>query len=179
MVPTYPYSVPLHIRQLSPSFNCYNPSFNCYNVCYLPNLRDDSNEGYTETDHRLPFIYLNSFSFPFQVIVLILLLTITPHMEIRLSRPCVEDRSRYIAECHLGKRLVMEKLCDVLRRTGVKELKCSIRLGVARFELEGRSVMLYQSGRVDIRRIQNTGEARDVLEQIISLVKDAFSDISS
>ncbi len=73
----------------------------------------------------------------------------------------------------------MEKLCDVLRNIGVKELKCSIRLGVARFELEGRSVMLYQSGRVDIRRIQNTDEARDILEQIISMVKDAFSDISS
>ncbi len=72
----------------------------------------------------------------------------------------------------------MEKLCDVLRNIGVKELKCSIRLGVARFELEGRSVMLYQSGRVDIRRIQNTDEARDILEQIISMVKDAFSDIS-
>jgi ArsR family metal-binding transcriptional regulator len=75
--------------------------------------------------------------------------------------------------------LVMEKLCDVLGSTGVAELKCSIRLGVARFELEGRSVMLYQSGRVDIRRIRNVGEAKDVLEQIISLVKDAFSDISS
>jgi ArsR family metal-binding transcriptional regulator len=99
-------------------------------------------------------------------------------MDIRLSRPCIEDPSRYIAECHLGKRLVMEKLCDVLRNIGVKELKCSIRLGVARFELEGRSVMLYQSGRVDIRRIQNTDEARDILEQIISMVKDAFSDIS-
>ncbi len=73
----------------------------------------------------------------------------------------------------------MEKLCDVLRNIGVKELKCSIRLGVARFELEGRSVMLYQSGRVDIRRIQNTDEARDILEQIISMVKDAFSDKSS
>lgn len=100
-------------------------------------------------------------------------------MEIRLSRPCVEDPSRYIAECHLGKRLVMEKLCEVLRRAGVVELKCSIRLGVARFELEGRSVMLYQSGRVDIRRIRNTGEAQVILEQIISLVKEAFSDISS
>lgn len=96
-----------------------------------------------------------------------------------MSRPCIEDPSRYIAECHLGKRLVMEKLCDVLRNIGVKELKCSIRLGVARFELEGRSVMLYQSGRVDIRRIQNTDEARDILEQIISMVKDAFSDKSS
>jgi ArsR family metal-binding transcriptional regulator len=108
-----------------------------------------------------------------------LLSTITPHMEIRLSRPCVEDPSRYIAECHLGKRLVMEKLCDVLRRKGARELKCSIRLGVARFELEGRSVMIYQSGRVDIRRIQNTGEAQNVLERIISLVRDAFSDTSS
>jgi|SRR3970040_1710192 len=100
-------------------------------------------------------------------------------MDIRLSRPCVEDPSRYIAECHLGKRLVMEKLCELLRNVGAKELKCSIKLGVARFELEGRSVMLYQSGRVDIRRIQNTDEARDVLDEIRAMVKDAFSDISS
>jgi len=100
-------------------------------------------------------------------------------MDIRLSRPCVEDPSRYIAECHLGKRLVMEKLCELLRNVGAKELKCSIKLGVARFLLEGRSVMLYQSGRVDIRRIQNTDEARDVLEEIRAMVKDAFSDISS
>ena len=100
-------------------------------------------------------------------------------MDIRLSRPCVEDPSRYIAECHLGKRLVMEKLCELLRNVGAKELKCSIKLGVARFELEGRSVMLYQSGRVDIRRIQNTDEARDVLDEIRAMVKDAFSDTSS
>lgn len=100
-------------------------------------------------------------------------------MDIRLSRPCIEDPTRYIAECHLGKKLIMEKLCDVLRLANVKELKCSIKLGVARFELEGRSVMLYQSGRVDIRRIQNTDEAEHVLEQIIALVKDALSDISS
>ena len=100
-------------------------------------------------------------------------------MDIRLSRPCVEDPSRYIAECHFGKRLVMEKLCELLRNVGAKELKCSIKLGVARFELEGRSVMLYQSGRVDIRRIQNTDEARDVLEEIRAMVKDAFSDTSS
>ncbi len=100
-------------------------------------------------------------------------------MEIRLSRPCIEDPTRYIAECHLGKRLVMEKLCEVLKRAGAKELKCSIKLGVARFELEGRSVMLYQSGRVDIRRISNVSEAQGVMGQITSMVKEAFSDISS
>ncbi len=100
-------------------------------------------------------------------------------MDIRLSRPCIDDPSRYIAECHLGKRLDMEKLCEVLRCAGAKELKCSIKLGVARFELEGRSVMLYQSGRVDIRKIRNTDEAQNVMEVVMSMVKDAFNDISS
>lgn len=100
-------------------------------------------------------------------------------MDIRLSRPCIEDPARYIAECHLGKKLVMEKLCELLRSKDVKELKCSVKLGVARFDFEGRSVMLYKSGRVDIRRIQDTGEAQGVLERIVSLVKEAFSDKSA
>ena len=73
----------------------------------------------------------------------------------------------------------MEKLCDILRRIGAKDLKCSINLGVARFELEEKSVMLYQSGRVDIRKIRNTKEARIFLKKIFSMVREALSDISS
>ena len=100
-------------------------------------------------------------------------------MDIRLSRPCVDDPTRYIAECHLGKRMVMEKLCEILRQIGAKDLKCSLNLGVARFELEEKSVMLYQSGRVDIRKIRNIEEARIFLEKIFSMVREALSDISS
>ncbi len=100
-------------------------------------------------------------------------------MDIRLSRPCVEDPTRYIAECNLGKGLVIEKLCKILQELGAKELKCSINLGVARFELEDKSVMLYRSGRVDIRRIRNNEEARIYLEKISFMVKDALIDISS
>ena len=100
-------------------------------------------------------------------------------MDIRLSRPCVDDPTRYIAECHFGKRVVIEKLCDILNDVGAKGLKCSVKLGVARFELEDRSVMIYSSGRVDIRKILNTDEARAVMEKITDLVKEALSDISS
>lgn len=75
--------------------------------------------------------------------------------------------------------MVMEKLCDILRQIGAKDLKCSLNLGVARFELEEKSVMLYQSGRVDIRKIRNTEEARIFLEKIFSMVREALSDISS
>ncbi len=100
-------------------------------------------------------------------------------MDIRLSRPCVEDPTRYIAECHLGKRVVMEKVCDILQKIGVKDLKCSMNLGVTRFELEGKNVMLYRSGRVDIRKIRNIEEARIFLDKIFSTVREALSDISS
>ncbi len=100
-------------------------------------------------------------------------------MDIRLSRPCVDDPTRYIAECHFGKRVTIEKLCDLLRSAGAKGLKCSVKLGVARFELEERSVMIYSSGRVDIRKIRNTEEARFVMGQITEMVKEAFNDKSS
>ena len=75
--------------------------------------------------------------------------------------------------------MVIEKLCDILNDVGAKGLKCSVKLGVARFELEDRSVMIYSSGRVDIRKILNTDEAIDVMEKITDLVKEALSDISS
>lgn len=73
----------------------------------------------------------------------------------------------------------MEKLCAILRSIGAKELRCSVKLGVARFELEGRSVMIYQSGRVDIRRISSADEARKIMMHITYMVKDALIDTSS
>ena len=100
-------------------------------------------------------------------------------MDIRLSRPCVDDPTRYIAECHLGKRVLIETLCDILSSVGAKGLKCSVKLGVARFELDERSVMIYGSGRVDIRKIRNTDEARAIMGEITDMVKEALSDISS
>ena len=100
-------------------------------------------------------------------------------MDIRLSRPCIEDPTRYIAECHLGKKVDIGKLSDILRNIGAKELKSSIKLGVARFELEGRSLMIYQSGRIDIRKIQNTDEVKEIMGKIFSIIEDALIDISS
>jgi ArsR family metal-binding transcriptional regulator len=100
-------------------------------------------------------------------------------MDVRLSRPCVEDPTRYIAECNLGRKVAMEKLCEFLRNREAKDLKCSVKLGVARFEMEGRSVMIYQSGRVDIRRITSTDEARDVMDRIMDMIEEALSDKSA
>ncbi len=98
---------------------------------------------------------------------------------IRILRPCVNDPTRYMAECHFGKRVAIERLCEILRSTGAKGLKCSVKLGVARFELDERSVMIYGSGRMDIRKIRNIDEGRVVMGQIIDMIKEALTDISS
>lgn len=100
-------------------------------------------------------------------------------MDILLSRPCIEDPSLYIAECHLGKKVDIEKVCGFLRDVGAFDLKCSVKLGVVRFLLEGRSVMIYRSGRVDIRKIKSTGEAEIVMKKIMGTIKDSLIDISS
>ncbi|MCE8423480.1 MAG: hypothetical protein J5U19_07570 [Candidatus Methanoperedens sp.] len=99
-------------------------------------------------------------------------------MEIRLSRPCIEDPLLYIAECNLEKKVDIEKLCTMLREIGAIDLKCSVKLGVARFLLEGRSVMIYKSGRMDIRKIRNTGEAETIMKKILETVKESLIDIS-
>jgi ArsR family metal-binding transcriptional regulator len=66
-----------------------------------------------------------------------------------------------------------------LHSVGAKGLKCSLKLGVARFELDERSVMIYGSGRMDIRKIRNTDEAKAMIGKITDMVKEALSDISS
>ncbi len=45
--------------------------------------------------------------------------------------------------------------------------------------MEGRSVMIYQSGRVDIRRIRTTDEARGVMDRLMKMVIGALNDTSA
>jgi len=99
-------------------------------------------------------------------------------MDIRLSRPALTTDSFY-SRMPFRKAGRHGQVVRYLKGVGAKGLKCSVKLGVARFELEDRSVMIYSSGRVDIRKILNTDEARAVMEKITDLVKEALSDISS
>ncbi len=97
-------------------------------------------------------------------------------MEIKLARPCLEDPGRYIAESNIGYRISMEKACSFLSGAGtcISNLKCSIRLGVIRFELDDRSIMIYRNGRMDIRRVSTVDEAGKIVKQVIRLIQPAL-----
>jgi len=95
-------------------------------------------------------------------------------MDIRLARPCVDDPTRYIAESRFQHGFDMKALCAHLRKCAMSDLKCSESLGVARFELDDKQVMLYRNGRVDIRRTIDVDDARQFLKKLETIVTCAF-----
>ena len=99
---------------------------------------------------------------------------------IQLARPCVDEPGKYIAESQYPSGFMMDVLCSILQNKlqegEIFELKCSERLGVARFDLGGKTILLYRNGRVDMRRTANVADARLVMEKIEKMVKEAFID---
>lgn len=102
--------------------------------------------------------------------------------EIKLARPCVDDPGKYIAESQYSKGFSMERLCETLNvkldQGNISELKCSAKLGVARFDLEEKTVMLYRNGRIDIRRTKDIEDAKILIKKIEDMVAKAFTDTS-
>ena len=100
--------------------------------------------------------------------------------EIQLARPCVDEPGKYIAESQYSNSFLMDALCSILQtnleKGNIFELKCSERLGVARFEMDGKTILLYRIGRIDIRKTTDIANAGIVMEKIENMVKSAFND---
>lgn len=95
--------------------------------------------------------------------------------KIHLARPCIEDPRLFIAESSFGRGIDMEMACSILKELGVKEMRCSSRLGVARFRLDDRQVMIYRNGRIDVRRVLNVDDAAIAIDQVESMLENAFN----
>lgn len=95
-----------------------------------------------------------------------------PMYEIDLVRPCADHPDRYIAEARLPSKIDFERVDRVLQ--GLPDLKFSGRLGVAKFTLDGREVIVYRSGRVDLREIRSVEDARGVMQRLEGLLQGCF-----
>jgi ArsR family metal-binding transcriptional regulator len=98
--------------------------------------------------------------------------------EIVITRPCTDAPGRFIAESSFGRRFAMGRLCALAKAIdgakGFSDLKCSESLGVAKFDYRGRTLILYKSGRIDLRRIVDADDALAVMHDIEERLKDAF-----
>ncbi len=92
--------------------------------------------------------------------------------DIVITKPCTDAPGRYIAESTFGRKFNMEKLCALVKP--IDGAKCSVSLGVAKFDYKERTLILYRSGRVDLRKIMDAGDAQTLMAELQALLSGAF-----
>lgn len=92
--------------------------------------------------------------------------------EIVITRPCVDSPGRFIAESAFGRKFNMDRLCERIR--SIAGAKCSESLGVAKFDYRDKTLILYRSGRVDLRKIENADDARMAMQDLEAMLGEAF-----
>ena len=55
-------------------------------------------------------------------------------------------------------------------------MRCSTKLGVARFRLDNWQVMIYKNGHIDIRRVKDIDEAANAIKMVGIILRDGFTD---
>ncbi|OPY27379.1 MAG: hypothetical protein A4E28_02044 [Methanocella sp. PtaU1.Bin125] len=97
-----------------------------------------------------------------------------PGYSIVITRPCTDAPDRYIAESSFGRRLDMAKACGLARH--IPGARCSESLGVAKFDYGEQTVILYQSGRVDLRKIRDESDALAAMAGLERMFAGAFAE---
>jgi ArsR family metal-binding transcriptional regulator len=89
-----------------------------------------------------------------------------------ITRPCVDTPNRFIAESSFGRMLNMPAICTAVRE--IPGAKCSESLGVAKFDYKDWTIILYRSGRVDLRKIRDEADVRTAMSELERMLAGAF-----
>jgi ArsR family metal-binding transcriptional regulator len=89
-----------------------------------------------------------------------------------ITRPCTDAPGTFIAESSFGKAVTMESLCGLMK--GIEGSKCSESLGIAKFDMDGKTFIVYRSGRVDMRKIKNEQDAHDTMSKLDTMLEKVF-----
>lgn len=96
----------------------------------------------------------------------------TSDYQIAITRPCKDAPGKFTAESSYGRQLDMAAVCALVK--GYPEAKCSESLGVTKFEYGEHSIILYRSGRIDLRRVRDAEHARRIMEELEGIIREAF-----
>lgn len=80
--------------------------------------------------------------------------------EERYIKPCTSERGRVMLETRVG-GFDKQIMCGILEL--LKETKCSEKLGVAKIEHDGKTIIVNHNGRISIRKAKNRGDALNSL----------------
>lgn len=92
-------------------------------------------------------------------------------------QPCVAERGKLMADIELtddldSKFFDSSALCSVLEAAapGFSALRCSPRLGVAKFTWKGREISVFRNGKLKVQRCLDRADVERVAARVIRLV---------
>ena len=94
--------------------------------------------------------------------------------DIVITRPCTDVPGRFIAESTFGRKFEMGKLCALVK--AIEGAKCSESLGVARLDYKDKTLILYKSGRIDLRKVADEADAMAAMAELESMLASAFEN---
>jgi pyridinium-3,5-biscarboxylic acid mononucleotide sulfurtransferase len=86
-----------------------------------------------------------------------------------IYKPCKDDKNRIMFETELPYLLDLEKSCEGLKQLG--KVKCSLDMGVAIMEAEGKNVTLFSKGKIVARGVKDRDDADNFLSRVLPLIR--------
>ena len=89
--------------------------------------------------------------------------------ELVVYKPCKDEKNKIMFETELPYTINIEKTCQELKNLG--EVKCSVEMGIAMLETNGRNVTVFKNGKVVARRVTDTEDAENLLVEVLPNIR--------
>lgn len=86
-----------------------------------------------------------------------------------IYKPCKDEADKIMFETELPYEVNIQETCHKFEKLG--EVKCSIQMGVAMMELEGRNITIFRKGKIVARRVKDRDDARELLVEVLPLIR--------
>jgi uncharacterized protein len=84
-------------------------------------------------------------------------------------KPCKDEKHKIMFETELPYAINIEETCKVLENLG--DIKCSIDMGIIMFEIQGRNVTIFKTGKIVARRVVDKEDAENLLFEVLPHIR--------
>lgn len=89
--------------------------------------------------------------------------------ELLIYKPCKDEKNKIMFETELPYTINIEKTCKKLENLG--EVKCSVEMGIALLETQGRNITIFKTGKIVARRVNDKEDAENLLKQVLPVIR--------
>jgi pyridinium-3,5-biscarboxylic acid mononucleotide sulfurtransferase len=84
-------------------------------------------------------------------------------------KPCKDEKNKIMFETELPYNINIEETCIELKTLG--DVKCSVEMGIAMLEIQGRNVTVFKTGKVVARRVVDKEDAENLLVEVLPSIR--------